>query len=279
MNEEIEGKRKMTMDKKYDRPIQVAEGIHWVGFRDQKSNLTCNPYLVVQDDQAILIDSGSRADFAGVMMKILQTGVDPQNVIGLIYQHYDPDLCGSMSNFIDMCDNPNLKIISEKRNNVFISFYIPRDKYPLLDSIDAHDFTLAFNGRVLEFIPTPYAHSPGSFITYDKKTKTLFTSDLFGSYATQWDLVLELDEECFTCFDYGKCPKGKTACPLKEILAFHKEMMPCGKALRYAISKIKEMAIERIAPQHGSILHRQKDILFVIEKLETLEEVGIDALL
>ena len=155
-----------------------------------RSNLTCNPYLVVQDDQAILIDSGSRTDFAAATMKILQTEVDPRKVIGLIYQHYDPDLCESMSNFIDMCDNPDLKIISERRNNVFISFYIPRDKYELLDSIDDHDHTLSLNGRVLEFIPNPYAHSPGSFITYDKRTKTLFSSDLFGSYSTQWELIL-----------------------------------------------------------------------------------------
>jgi len=75
----------MTSDRKYDRPIQLAEGIYWVGFRDEKSNLTCNPYLIVQGDEAVLIDSGSRTDFAAVMMKVLQAGVDPQQVIGLIY--------------------------------------------------------------------------------------------------------------------------------------------------------------------------------------------------
>lgn len=214
----------MTIDKKYDRPIQVAEGIYWVGFRDEKSNLTCNPYLVVQGDQAILIDGGSRTDFAVVMMKILQAGVDPQNVVGLIYQHYDPDLCGSMSNFIDMFENPSLKIISEKKNNVFISFYIHRDKYHLLESIDTYNYSFDLNGRILEFIPTPYAHSPGSFVTYDPKTKTLFTSDLFGSHSTQWDLFLEFEEECFTCLDYDKCPKQHIDCPVKDILAFHKEI-------------------------------------------------------
>ena len=268
----------MTIDKKYDRPIQVAKGIYWVGFRDEKSDLTCNPYLIVQGDAAVLIDSGSRTDFAAVMMKVLQAGVDPQQVIGLIYQHYDPDLCGSMSNFIDMCDNPDLKIISEKTSNVFISFYIHRDKYHLLDSIDTYDYTFALNGRMLEFIPTPYSHSPGSFVTYDKETKTLFTSDLFGSYSILWDLFLELTEECFTCINYDECPNLLFACPVKDILTFHKEMMPCKKALRYALSIIKKMTIERIAPQHGSILHKKKDISFVIHKLDTLERVGIDAI-
>lgn len=268
----------MTVDRKYDRPIQVAEGIYWVGFRDEKSNLSCNPYLVVQNDGAMLIDSGSRTDFAAVMMKVLQVGVDPQQVVGLVYQHYDPDLCGSMSNFIDMCDNPDLRIISDKTSNVFISFYIHKDKYHLLDSIDNHDYTFNLNGRMLEFVPTPYSHCPGSFVTYDKNTKTLFTSDLFGSYSIAWDLFLELTEECFTCIDYDECPNLRFDCPVKDILAFHKEIMPCKKALRYALSIIKKMIIQRIAPQHGSILHKEKDISFVIKKLDALEKVGIDAI-
>ena len=269
----------MTNEKKYDRPIQVAEGIYWVGYRDEKSNLTCNPYLVVQDDKAVLIDSGSRTDFAAVMMKILQTGVNPHQIIGLIYQHRDPDLCGSMSNFIDMCDNPELKIISEKNNNVFISFYVHSDKYHLIDSIDNYEYKFNLNGRILEFVKTPYSHDPGSFVTYDKKTKTLFTSDIFGSYSIIWDLFLELTEQCYACLNYDECPNLRTACPVKDILVFHKEIMPNKKALRYALNIIKKMDIKRIAPQHGSILHKDKDIKFIIHKLETLEGVGIDGIL
>jgi len=267
----------MSINKKYDGPVLVAEGIYWVGYRDEKSFISCNPYLVVQGDQAVLIDSGSRTDFSAVMMKILQTGVDPRNIIRLIYQHYDPDLCGSMPNFIDMCDNPGLKIISEKRNNVFISYYISRDNHHLLESIDTYHHSFKFNGRVFEFIPTPYSHSPGSFATYDQNTKTLFSSDIFGSYAAEWDLFLELNKGCFTCDDYKTCPDHLSECPVEKVVAFHKEIMPCTKALRYAINKIKTLSINRIAPQHGSILYKPEDISFFIQKLETMENVGIDA--
>ncbi len=268
----------MTSSKKYDRPIQVAEGIYWVGFRDEKTHLTCNPYLVVQDDKAVLIDSGSRTDFAVVMMKILQAGIDPQQIVGLIYQHYDPDLCGSVPNFIDMCENPDLKVISEKNNNVFISYYIHRDKHHLLDSIDVYNYTFTFNERELKFISTPYSHNSGSFVTYDIKTKTLFSSDIFGSYSTEWDLFLELNEECFTCRDYDDCQNRKISCPVKDILSFHKTIMPCCKALRYTLSKIKKFDIQCIAPQHGSILKNLRDIAFVIQRLENLEKIGIDAI-
>jgi len=269
----------MTMVEKYDRPIQVADNIFWVGFRDEQSKMTCNPYLVVEGNQALLIDSGSRTDFAVVMMKILQTGIDPKNVVGLIYQHYDPDLCGSMPNFIDMFDNPDLKIISHRANNSFISFYISREKYHLLDSIDNYDYCFDLGGRKLEFIPTPYAHSPGSFVTYDNRTRTVFSSDLFGSSATHWDLFVVLNDECFTCDDFDNCPNRMASCHLKEMIAFHRKILPCRKALRYAMGKIKNIDIDRIAPQHGSILSRRKDINYIIETLEGLEKVGIDAII
>jgi flavorubredoxin len=263
---------------KYDRPVEIAEGIFWVGFRDINTKLFCNPYLVVEGEQAVLIDAGSRTDFAVVMMKILQAGIDPGQIVALIYQHYDPDLCGSMPNFIDMCDNPALRLFSEKSNTVFLSYYIHRDRYPLLSSINEHDFEFTFKNRSLRFISTPYAHSQGSFVTYDEKTRTLFTSDLFGSFSTQWDLFIQLEEECYTCNDYNNCPNGKTYCPFPDMIEFHQGVMPCEKALRHAIRKIKELDVDMIAPQHGSVLNRKRDVHFVADILESLNGVGIDAI-
>ena len=263
---------------KYDRPVKIAEGIFWVGFRDKNTNLLCNPYLIIKDEQAVLIDSGSRTDFAVVMMKILQAGIDPGQIVALIYQHYDPDLCGSMPNFVDMCGNRDLKIFSEKSNKVFISHYIHRDKYHLLYSIDDEDYQFTLKNRKLTFISTPYAHTQGSFVTYDEKTGTLFTSDLFGSYSTQWELFLELEEKCFSCSDYENCPNGNRYCPFPDMMSFHRNVMPCDKSVRYAMAKIKELDIDIIAPQHGSILTKQREIQFISEKLGSLDGVGIDGI-
>jgi len=267
----------VTEDNKYNRPIKVAEGIFWVGFRDGKTNFTCNPYLVIENDQAILIDSGSRSDFAEVMMKILQAGIDPGQIVRLIYQHYDPDLCGSMPNFLDMCDHPDLRIISDERNIIFISYYIHREKCSVLNSIEDYHYSFSLNGRMLRFLPTPYSHSAGSFVTFDEKTGTLFTSDLFGSFAPESELFTTLNPDCYTCCDYNNCPNLREYCPVKGILNFQKNVMPCTKALRYALRQIKTVPVKCIAPQHGSILKQPEDIAFVIRKLENLEEIGIDA--
>lgn len=263
--------------KSYDRPIEIAEKIYWVGFHEKLSNLHCNPYLMVEGDQAVLVDAGSRPDFAVVMMKILQAGIAPEQIAALIYHHYDPDLCGCLSNMVDICENPKLIVLSEPNNNVFLSYYIERKKRVLLQSIDDHGLVFNFGERTLRFLKTPYAHNAGSFVTYDTKTKTLFSSDLFGSLSQQWELFVELDDDCYVCEDYDRCIKRKKYCPLPDIFEFHKSIMPSGKALRYAMDVIGNLDIEMIAPQHGSIFKKKRDIDFLIEKLGALQGVGIDA--
>jgi flavorubredoxin len=261
----------------YDRPIEIAEKIYWVGFDEKRSNIHCNPYLIIEGNQAVLIDAGSRPDFALVMMKILQTGITPEQIAALIYHHYDPDLCGSLSNMVDICENPKLIVLSEPNNNVFLSYYIERNKRNLLQSIDDYGQIFNFGERTLRFIKTPFAHNAGSFVTYDTKTRTLFSSDLFGSVSRQWELFLNLEDDCYACEDYDRCIKQKKYCPLPDILEFHKKVMPSEKALRHAMDVIGKLDIEMIAPQHGSILNKKKDIYFLIEKLGFLKGVGIDA--
>jgi flavorubredoxin len=261
----------------YDRPIEIADNIYWVGFHEKISNLHCNPYLIVDGDHAVLIDAGSRPDFAVVMMKILQTGISPEQIVALIYHHIDPDLCGSMSNMVDICKNPGLVVLSEPDNNMFISYYIEREKHALLQSIDEYGMVFNFGDRTLMFFKTPYAHNTGSFVTYDTKTKTLFSSDLFGSLSRQWELFVELEDDCYICDDYDRCRRQKKYCPLPDIFEFHKTVMPSEKALQYAMGVIRNLDIVMIAPQHGSIFNKKKDIDFLIDKLGALKGVGIDS--
>lgn len=269
-----------TVHGRYDRPIPIADGVFWVGYHDPHSHLHSNPYLVVEDQKAILIDGGSRPDFAVVMMKILMAGIDPKQIQVLIYQHYDPDLCGSLPNLLELCTNPELMVLSEGSNNTFLSYYIHRDHHFRLKTLKGRRHELRIGERVLKFIPTPYCHSAGSFVTYDTKTKTLFSSDLFGAFGREtWDLQLHLEEACHGCEDYRHCSRGKAFCPVEDVLNFHRRVMPCGKALAFAMGRIETLDIERIAPQHGSVLEGKKEIAFLVHALKTLEGVGIDGLI
>ena len=261
-----------------DRPVRVAEGVFWVGTRDEFSRLQCNPYLLVEGDKAVLIDGGSRTDFAAVMMKILQAGVDLQNIVALIYQHPDPDLCGSMPNILDLCRNPDLKVVSMAANHLFIQYYVDRQMLSMLESLEGLDFTFSFNGRRLRFIPTPHAHSAGSFATYDERTGILFSSDLFGSLSSG-DLFISLDEKCALCRDLTECRLGRDRCPIADILEFHRQVMPTRYVIEYALQEIGKLDVRMLAPQHGNVIQGQRDVGIVMQMLRNIDDVGIDRLL
>lgn len=258
----------------YNKPIEIAEGIFWIGYADDNVGLHCNPYLIVDGDEAVLIDGGSRNDFSTVMMKILQTGISPHCIERLIYQHYDPDLCGSIPHFESMIKNDNLKILSHRENNIFIKYYSSTKPKECIESIGMN-YTFR-SGRKLEFIRTPYSHSPGSFITYDTKTKTLFSSDIFGSYSNIWELYLEMYNHCLVCPVEDQCMISHKPCPVKGIINFHERIMTSKKALDYALDKIEQLDISLIAPQHGSIINGGFEKEMIIKVLKEIDLVGID---
>ena len=257
--------------------VEIADGIYWIGFFDEQAGLHCNPYLIIDNDEAVVIDGGSRPDFATVMMKILQTGIAPNQIIALLYQHYDPDLCGSIPNFEDIIKRNDLKIISDASNLMFIRHYSVATR--LLPTSKINNQFRFSSGRTLQFFKTPYAHSGGSIVTFDETSGILFTSDLFGSLGLEWELFLKLRPECMDCVNLKECPSKRTRCPINDILNFHKTVMPSCKALRYSLEQILDIPFTTIAPQHGSIIDNKEIMRYVFESLAILKGVGIDGII
>lgn len=258
----------------YMEPREIADGIYWIGFSHDNSQLFCSPYIIIDGDEAVLIDSGGRDSFSTVMLKILRIGVNPKQIKRLIYQHYDPDLCGNLPHFESIIDSPDLRIISHKDNNFFLDHYssqTPKDCFTDLDC----EYTFG-EGRTLKFIFTPYSHSMGSFMTYDTKTKTLFSSDILGSFDKEWMLYNPLRDSCHSCSPQQLCPEDNSKCRVYSIQRFNQLTMSSAKALRYALDRILELDTEIVAPQHGSIIDSKKDKLTIINYLKSIDDIGID---
>ncbi|MBF0634326.1 MAG: hypothetical protein HQK85_06705, partial [Nitrospinae bacterium] len=141
------------------------------------------------------------------------------------------------------------------------------------------------SGRTLRFIPTPFSHSAGSFMTYDEKSGILFSSDIFGAYANQGKeraLFAELPDVCHSCRDAGMgqdgyiCASAAAPCPISPMFRWHREMMTSNKALRYSLKATEATAPGMLAPQHGHVLTREKDIRLITRRLMELDDVGID---
>ncbi len=264
----------------YSRPIELAGGVYWVGFHDDQSGSQANPYLIVDGNEGVVIDGGSRSAFPKVMIKILQTGISPSSIVALVYQNYDHRLCGSIPHLEGIINRPDLKIISDESNHRFIQHYSETATFLSLGNIH-HELRFS-SGRRLQFIKTPYAQSVGSFITFDEQTGILFTSDLFSGYISKWNLFFKLPKacrECRTTEPEVPCMEHNGACPVREIIEFHRHIMTSERALRLALEQIAHIPFSVIAPQHGSVIHEPADILLISQCLASLKGVGIDHIL
>lgn len=244
INCNLSDKKGYTM-KGSGKSIQIAEEIYWVGSKDQVTGLHCNPYLLIDGDEAVFIDPGSIYDFETVYQNVTEL-IPLKNIKYVILHHQDPDFCSSVPLFEKK--DLNVKIITFWRAELFIKYYGIKSKSYL---VNENDYKLELNsGRILKFLLTPYLHFPGAIMTYDTKTKVLFSSDVFGSFSHNWEL--------FAGEKY-----------IEAMKVFHENYMPSNDILRPIMEMLLAMDISCIAPQHGSIInHDIKKHISVLRDLE-----------
>jgi len=208
----------------------------------------CHPYLIENGNESILIDPGSMLEFEETVRKVSSV-TDIKSIKYIVLHHQDPDLAAAVPAIEKLIDRDDLQIVTHSRMSVLIKHYLITSSYY---EIDKHDNKLVTSsGLCLDFYTTPYCHSPGAFVSYEPKTKTLFSGDIFGGIEESWEFFA--DE---TYFDKAK--------------QFHQEYMPSKDIFNYALKKIEALDINLIAPQHGSIIEK-KYIAKLIKDMKNLD--------
>jgi flavorubredoxin len=227
-----ENKMPSDEDRTHDDAVEVGEGIYWVGFYDREASFHCNPYLLLDGDDAVMFDPGSVNHFPIVARKAMAL-TDLGRISTIVLHHQDPDLCGGVPVLEEVIGRDDLLLVCHSRSGVFIRYYGVTSR---LYHVDEHNYTLQLaSGRTLQFAFTPYLHSPGAIVTFDGATRTLFSSDIFGSFSAGWDL-------------------WATEAYLPRMAEFHSQYMPPGPFLGAALDRIEAFGPEMIAPQHGSVI-------------------------
>lgn len=223
----------------------LGSGYYWVGSAAMADNLQCNPYLLVEGEEAVLFDPGSVLDAEEVAAKVASI-LPLENVKYVVLHHQDPDLAAAVPRLEAL--GMRFVIVTHWRTWSLVRFYGVKSR-PYL--VDEHGYSLKLaTGRSLQFIPTPYLHFPGAIATYDKKAKFLLSSDLFGAFAPKWSL--------FAPADY-----------MEGMKTFHEHYMPSNEIMRPTMELFSCLDLAAILPQHGSIINR--DIRTYIEALKNLE--------
>ena len=215
--------------------IEIKKDIFQVGDTAMNLGLDCNPYLIIDGDEAVLFDPGSVLDFEIVLENVLSL-VTLDQIKYVVVHHQDPDFCSQLP-LLEKA-GLNAEIVTSWRAMTIIQFYGVKSKFYL---IEEHNHKLTFgNNRTLEFINSPYLHFPGAFLSYDCVNKVLFSSDLFGAFS--YNRTIYADD------DY-----------MEKMKAFHEHYMPSNSVLRPVMDTLKRYEIEMILHQHGAIIRSDVD--------------------
>jgi len=205
--------------------------IYWLGITDETA-FRCNTYLIQDGADAILVDPGSRAFFNQVKARVAQI-LAPEAITGMIICHQDPDVAASMVEWLEV--NPDIRVFTTPRTQVLLPHYGRRD-YRYYDVTREPRLALP-SGVYLEFIVAPFLHFSGAFVTYDSRSRYLFSGDIWAALDVDWTLTVRDFEEHVPKMDL-----------------FHLDYMASNVATRGFVERIKNYAIDAVLPQHGSIL-------------------------
>lgn len=227
------------------RTEEIAAGIYWVGGCAQDGGLHCNPYLIVDGDEGVLIDPGSVLDFEDVYENVCSI-ISLEKIKYVILHHQDPDFCSAVPLFEKA--GAKFEIVTHWRTQTLVKYYGIQSNYYIINE-NEFKLTLA-SGRTLGFVLTPYLHFPGAFTSYDYQSRILFSSDLFGAFSYEWSLYAKGDY-------------------IEKMKTFHEHYMPANSIIRPVMELFLGMEINMIAPQHGSII--KENIIAHIKELRDLE--------
>lgn len=212
------------------KPVELCEGLWWVGSGQSDSPLYCNPYLYCSKGSTILFDPGSVLDADDVVRQV-ESIVPIESIDAIVASHQDPDLCAS----IPLFEAKGFKgvICCHERAATLIRYYgVSSGFYPI--NQNKYRYQLA-DGTYLYFIFAPYLHFPGAIMTYIPSCKALISGDLFGAVTEQWKLIAEEDYE-------------------EAMKTFHESYMPSHEILGPVMNQLAAYDIDIICPQHGSVI-------------------------
>ena len=232
------------------KPREIKPKVYWVGAIDWDRRLfdgliplpdgtSYNSYLIKGSEKTALIDTVDPTMQDVLINNLNRLGID--NIDYVVSNHAEQDHSGAIPQVLGRY--PGAKVVATPRcKDMLIDLLmIAEERFITVNDKE----TISLGDKTLEFIYTPWVHWPETMLTYLREDKLLFPCDFFGSHLATTDLYVS-DE-------------GQVYEAAKRYYA--EIMMPFRTNIQKNLEKIKDYAIDIIAPSHGPMYDKPEFIL------------------
>ncbi len=236
--------------------VKICDDVYWIGAVDwdvrnfhgylTSRGTTYNAYLIMADKPA-LIDT-VKAPFFGEMMSRIASVIDPAKIEYIVSNHSEMDHTGSLPATMKAVAPKKVFASAMGQKALTAHFHMPAEQITVVktgDSVDLGDMQLAF-------VETRMCHWPDSMVSYLPQRELLFSQDGFGMHL-------------------AGCERFADELPA-EVLHYEAAkyyaniLLPLSKFIDKALASIEGLGvpISMVAPDHGPIWRRPKDIEWII---------------
>ena len=212
-----------------DTDIDLFEALY-----DVPNGVSYNSYLIADDKVAIMDAVDIRK--CNEWMENLSEALNGRTPDYLVVQHMEPDHAGSVAAVIERYGD--IKIVCSARAAQMLPQFFDGIDFVGRTIVVAEGDTLSLGSHTLKFFMAPMVHWPEVMVSYETKSKILFSADAFGKFG-----ALSHEEE-WACearrYYFNIC--GKYGVPVQAML-----------------KKAASLDIAAIYPLHGPMLTENLD--------------------
>lgn len=206
-----------------DREIELFEGQYMV-----ENGMAYNSYLICDEKTAVL-DSVDRC-CGEEWMNNIKAQLGDKEPDYLVVHHMEPDHSANIDTFLNVYKSA--KIVSSAKSFAMMKQFFGTD-YAERQIVVGEGDTLSLGEHELTFIAAPMVHWPEVIVSYESKSKTLFSADGFGKFGTT-----DADEDW--------------ACEARRY--YFGIVGKFGAQVQALLKKASALDIETICPLHGPVL-------------------------
>ena len=226
---------------------KVADDLIWVGADDRRlamfegvysvpRGVSYNSYLLL-DEKTVVFDTVDHA-VEKTFLENVEHGLNGRTLDYLVVQHMEPDHSATIRTLLMLY--PEAEVVCSKKTEGMLRQFFG-DAVKMNIKVVGEGDTLKTGKHEFTFLAAPMVHWPEVIVTYDLRTKTLFSADAFGTFGALNGALFADEVDFFR--DY-----------LDEARRYYTNIVgKYGVQVQALLKKAATVEIQTICPLHGFV--------------------------